>query len=337
MNQQKSISLASGKYKENISNRNRAEKIFNILLLFSVLFGLFMLTVLLIDIAIEGSAWVRPELFNNYHSRKPENAGMKSAIAGSIIVIGLTGLFSFPIGVGAAIYLEEYAPKNKLTDFINLNINNLAGVPSIVYGMLGLVVFGRMFGIFSKDSWFVNFFNIPIESGAIGGWKFDLFGLPWLEIHLPFGRSMVAGALTMTLLILPVVIIASREAIRAVPPSIREGGYALGTTKWHIIKTLVLPIAFPGILTGMILSLSRAIGETAPLIIMGAFTYVPFLPRSVWDQFTVIPIQIYNWITLPQAEYRVHLAAAGILVLLLILFLMNGIAIYLRKKFEIKW
>jgi phosphate transport system permease protein len=233
--------------------------------------------------------------------------------------------------------LEEYAPKNRLTDFINLNINNLAGVPSIVYGMLGLVVFGRMFGIFSNNSWFVNLFNIPIESGATGGWKFFLFDIPWLEIHLPFGRSMVAGALTMSLLILPVVIIASREAIRAVPPSIREGGYALGTTKWHVTRTLVLPIAFPGILTGMILSLSRAIGETAPLIIMGAFTYVPFLPRSVWDRFTVIPIQIYNWITLPQAEYRVHLAAAGILVLLVILFLMNGIAIYLRKKFEIKW
>jgi len=333
----KVISSKNSYYKENISRRNRVERIFNLLLLFSVLFGLIMLTVLIIDIAVEGFAWVRPELIENYHSRKPENAGMKSAIAGSLIVIFMTGLFSFPVGVGAAIYLEEYAPKNKLTDFINLNINNLAGVPSIVYGMLGLVVFGRMFGIFSNDSWLVKLFNIPIESGATGGWKFFLFGILWLEMHLPFGRSMVAGALTMSLLILPVVIIASREAIRAVPPSIREGGYALGTTKWHIISTLVLPIAFPGILTGMILSLSRAIGETAPLIIMGAFTYVPFLPKTVWDQFTVIPIQIYNWITLPQPEYRVHLAAAGIIVLLFILFLMNGIAIYLRKKFEIKW
>jgi phosphate transport system permease protein len=337
MDLQKVTTLSIAKYKDNITNRNRAAKIFNVILLFSVLFGLLMLTILLVDIAVEGSAWVRQELFTNYHSRKPENAGMKSAIAGSLIVIGLTGVFSFPIGVGAAIYLEEYAPKNKLTDFINLNINNLAGVPSIVYGMLGLVVFGRMFGLFKEGSWLVEFFKIPVESGAIGGWNFNLLGIPWLEIHLPFGRSMVAGALTMTLLILPVVIIAAREAIRAVPPSIREGGYALGTTKWHVIQTLVLPIAFPGILTGMILSLSRAIGETAPLIIMGAFTYVPFLPRSVWDQFTVIPIQIYNWITLPQTEFRVHLAAAGILVLLLILFMMNGIAIYLRKKFEIKW
>lgn len=337
MEAQNQISINTKNYKENINRRNRAEKIFNIILLLSVLFGLFMLTVLIIDIAVEGSSWLRSELFTNYHSRKPENAGMKSAIAGSLIVIGLTGLFSFPVGVGAAIYLEEYAPQNKLTGFINLNINNLAGVPSIVYGMLGLVVFGRMFGLFTEGSWLVNFLNLPIESGATGGLKFNLLGIPWLEMQIPFGRSMVAGALTMSLLILPVVIIASREAIRAVPPSIREGGYALGTTKWYVIKTLVLPIAFPGILTGMILSLSRAIGETAPLIIMGAFTYVPFLPRSVWDQFTVIPIQVYNWITLPQPEYRIHLAAAGIIVLLLILFLMNGIAIYLRKKFEIKW
>ncbi len=337
MENQKLFSVSSKDYRENIKTRNRAEKIFNIVLLFAVLFGLFMLSVLIIDIAIEGHAWVRSELFTNYHSRKPENAGMKSAIVGSLIVITMTGLFSFPVGVGAAIYLEEYAPKNRLTDFINLNINNLSGVPSIVYGMLGLVVFGRMFGIFSEGSWLVETFKIPIESGATGGWQFNLFGIPWLEIHLPFGRSMVAGAMTMSLLILPVIIIASREAIRAVPPSIREGGYALGTTKWHITRTLVLPIAFPGILTGMILSLSRAIGETAPLIIMGAFTYVPFLPKSVWDQFTAIPIQIYNWITLPQAEYRVHLAAAGIIVLLAILFVMNGIAVYLRRKFEIKW
>jgi phosphate transport system permease protein len=324
-------------YKEQINKRKRAGKIFNVLLLFSVFVGLFMLTLLLIDVAMEGLDWVTPELFTNYHSRKPEQAGMKSAIAGSLIVMAMTGLFSFPLGVGAAIYLEEYAPRNKMTDFINLNINNLAGVPSIVYGMLGLTVFARMFGLFSANSWLVKTFNIPVESGASGGLKFNLLGIPWLEIHLPFGSSMVSGALTMTLLILPVVIIAAREAIRSVPPSIREAGYAIGTTKWHVISTLVLPIALPGIITGMILSLSRAIGETAPLIIMGAFTYVPFLPESAWDKFTVIPIQIYNWITLPQAEFRIHLAAGGIIVLLAILFAMNGIAIYLRNKFQIKW
>jgi len=317
--------------------RKRIGKIFHFFLIFSTLFGLLMLSVLLIDVAIDGGPWLKSQIFTNYHSRFPEESGMKSGIVGSLIVVAITGLFSFPLGVGAAIYLEEYAPKNKLTDFVNLNVNNLAGVPSIVYGMLGLTVFGRMFDLFTPDSWLVNVLRLPINEGASGGIILNLFNLPWLEIHLPFGRSMVAGALTMTLLILPVVIIASREAIRAVPSSIREAGYALGTTKWHVISTLTLPISMPGIMTGMILSLSRAIGETAPLIIMGAFTYVPFLPESVWDKFTVIPIQIYNWITLPQEDYRIHLAGAGIIVMLALLFILNGIAIYLRNKFEVKW
>lgn len=324
-------------FDERIKQRQVAGKIFHTLLILATLFGLIMLTVLIVDIAIEGGDWLRPQLLTNYHSRKPEQAGMKSAIVGSLIVIGMTALFSFPIGIGAAIYLEEYAPKNLLTNFINININNLAGVPSIVYGMLGLVVFGRMFGIFSPDSWLVTNLNLPVTSGAVGGLQFNLFGLEWLSIHLPFGRSMVAGAMTMTLLILPVVIISSREAIRAVPNSIRLGSFALGATRWQVMSTNVLPIAMPGILTGIVLSISRAMGETAPLIIMGAFTYVPFLPKNVWDQFTAMPIQIYNWITLPQADYRIHLAAAGIIVMLVILLSLNAIAVFLRNKFETKW
>lgn len=324
-------------FQEKLKKRHTVEKIFFILLLICLLVGLLTLSVLIIDLAVEGGSWVRPQLFTNYHSRKPEQAGMKSAIVGSLINIVLTGLVSFPLGVGAAIYLEEYAAKNKLTSFINININNLAGVPSIVFGMLGLVVFGRMFGLFAPGSRLVELLNLPVGQGALGGLQFDLFGLSWLEIRLPFGRTILAGGLTMSLLILPVVIIASREAIRAVPRSIREAAYALGATKWQMISTQVLPIAFPGILTGIILALSRAIGETAPLIIMGAFTYVPFLPESVWDQFTVMPIQIYNWITLPQTEYRVNLAAAGIIVLLAVLLSLNAVAVLLRKKFEIHW
>ncbi len=334
------INIVNGineEFKERISWRKRIGQVFHIFLLFSVFVGLFMLSVMLVDLAVNGGSWLRPELFTNYPSRKPEQSGMKSAIVGSLIVIGMTGLFSFPVGVGAAIYLEEYAPKNHLTNFINLNVNNLSGVPSIVYGMLGLVVFGRMFGVFSAGTFIGRWLSGFSDLSSTGGFVINLFGLDFLQIHLPFGRSMVAGALTMSLLILPVVIIAAREAIRAVPPSIREAGYALGTTKWYVISTLMIPIAMPGILTGMILSLSRALGETAPLIIMGAFTYVPFLPESVWDHFTVIPIQIYNWITLPQEDYRVHLAAAGIIVMLLILFMLNAIAIYLRNKFEVKW
>lgn len=321
----------------NLKNRHRIGKVFKAFLIFSMLIGLIMLVVLIVDIAVEGGGWVRPQLFQNYHSRKPEKAGMKSAIVGSLIVISMTGLFCFPLGIGAAIYLEEYAPHNWLTRFINININNLAGVPSIVFGMLGLVVFGRMFGAFSPDSWLVTTFNLPINSGAVGGMTFNLFNLEALEMHLPFGRSMVAGALTMSLLILPVVIISAREAIRAIPNSLRLGSYALGATRWQVIASNVLPNAMTGIMTGVILSISRAMGETAPLIIMGAFTYVPFLPESVWDQFTVMPIQIYNWITLPQENYRVHLAAAGILVMLAVLLSLNALAVFLRNKYQKKW
>ena len=323
--------------KKDIDRRRRVGNFFLMLLIIATLVGLIMLAILIIDIAVKGADWVSPQLFTNYHSRKPEKAGMKSAIVGSIIVMGLTGLISFPIGVGAALYLEEYAKKNALTRFINININNLAGVPSIVFGMLGLVVFGRMFGIFHPDSWLVTTFNLPVGQNALGGLEFDLLGISWLHMKLPFGRSLLAGALTMTLLILPVVIISSREAIRAVPNSIRLASYALGATKWQTISKQVLPVSMPGILTSIILALSRAIGETAPLIIMGAFTYVPFLPESVWDQFTVMPIQIYNWITLPQEDFRIHLAAAGILVLLAVLLSFNAIVVFLRKKLEIKW
>jgi len=328
---------SNSNFKERLGLRQWIGRVFFVMILMATLFGLIMLAFLLADIVIKGHEWVRPELFTNFHSRKPENAGMKSAIVGSGVVLTLTGLFCIPVGIGAAIYLEEYAPKNWLTNFINININNLAGVPSIVYGMLGLVVFGRMFGIFSPNSWFVNTFNLPVTSGAVGGLKFNLFSLPWLEIHLPFGRSMVAGGLTMGLLILPIIIISAREAIRAVPNSIRLGAFALGATRWQVVNTNVLPIAAPGIMTGIILALSRAIGETAPLLIMGAFSYVPFLPQSVWDQFTAMPIQIYNWISFPQTDFRIHLAAAGIMVLLAILLSMNAVAVYLRNRFETRW
>ena len=324
-------------FRENLKKRHSIGKWFFYVLLACMLAGLLMLTVLIIDLAVEGHDWLRPELLTNYHSRKPEQAGMKSAIVGSLIVMALTGLFSFPLGIGAAIYLEEYAPKNWLTNFINININNLAGVPSIVYGMLGLAVFGRMFGLFSPGSWLVKLLNLPVGQGALSGLQFKLFGIPWLEIQLPFHKSLLAGALTMTMLILPVIIISSRESIRAVPYTIREAAFGLGATKWQVVSKQVVPIAMPGIITGIILSLSRAIGETAPLIIMGAFTYVPFLPKSIWDQFTVMPIQIYNWITLPQKEFRVNLAAAGILVFLAVLLTFNTIAVLLRKKLEIKW
>jgi len=324
--------LINGNFERFLRRKRLIGRIFRVLLLISTLAGLIMLAALLIDLALEGASWLTPTLFTNYHSRHPEQAGMKSAIVGSLIILALTALFSFPLGVGAAVYLEEYAPKNRLTEFININISNLGGVPSVVYGMLGLTVFSRGFGLFKPNSWLVQALNLPVDPR--NGLIFSVLGL---EMRLPLGNSLLTGGLAMTLLILPTVIMASREAIRAVPNSIREAAFGLGATRWQVVSRQVLPAAFPGILTGMILALSRAMGEAAPLIILGAFTYVPFLPRTIWDQFTVMPIQIYNWITLPQPEYRVHLSGAGILVLVAVLLSMNALAIYLRNRFEKRW
>lgn len=251
-----------------------------------------LLAVLLIDILRQGAARLSVEFLGNYPSRFPERAGIKSALYGTVWTVSFTGLISFPLGVGAAIYLEEYAPRTWLTRVLETNIANLAGVPSIVYGVLGLAVFVRAMSL---------------------------------------GRSVLAGAATLALLILPIVIISSKEAIRAVPPSIREAGLGVGATKWQTLQHLVLPIAFPGILTGMILALSRAIGETAPLIMIGALTFIAFTPNTPLDEFTVLPIQIFNWANRPQAGFH-ELAAAGIIVLLIALLTMNALAIILRTK-----
>jgi phosphate transport system permease protein len=254
--------------------------------------AVLLLAVLLIDILRQGAGRLSLGFLDSFPSRFPERAGIKSALYGTVWTVGFTGLLSFPLGVGAAIYLEEYAPRNLLTRVIQTNIANLAGVPSIVYGVLGLAVFVRAMAL---------------------------------------GRSVVAGAATLALLILPVVIISSQEAIRAVPPSIREAGLGVGATQWQTLQRLVLPIAFPGILTGMILALSRAIGETAPLIMIGALTFIAFTPNTPLDEFTVLPIQIFNWAARPQAGFH-ELAAAGIIVLLAALLSMNALAIILRNK-----
>ncbi len=223
---------------------------------------------------------------------------------GSALLLILTGLFAFPIGVAAAIYLEEYATDNFFTRFIEINIANLAGVPSIIYGLLGLEIFVR----------------------AMGG--------------ITGGRSILSGALTMALLVLPIVIVSSREAIRAVPKSLREAGYALGATRWQVVRDQVLPVAMPGILTGTILALSRAIGETAPLITIGALTYIAFLPplslKALQSPFTVLPIQIFNWVSRPQKAFHAN-AAAAIIVLLVLLLSMNAAAIYLRNRLQVRF
>jgi phosphate transport system permease protein len=256
--------------------------------------GVVLLAVLLLDIMRQGIGRLSVDFLTSYPSRFPERAGIKSALYGTLWTVGFTGLLSFPVGVGAAVYLEEYAPRNWLTRVIETNIANLAGVPSIVYGVLGLAVFVRA---------------------------------------LSLGRSVLAGAATLALLILPIVIISSQEAIRAVPSSIREAGLGVGATKWQTLHLLVLPIAFPGILTGMILALSRAIGETAPLIMIGALTFIAFTPNSPLDEFTVLPIQIFNWVSRPQAGFH-ELAAAAIIVLLVALLSMNALAIVLRNRLQ---
>ena len=287
---------SDARFEPRLVRRRRIGKMFQAVCLASIGFSLVALVTLLADIAIDGAAWLSGEFLTSFPSRIPSRAGIQPAILGTIWIMVLVALISFPFGVGAAIYLEEYAPRGRLTKLIQTNIANLAGVPSIVYGILGLAIFVRYFG---------------------------------------FGRSLLAGAATLALLVLPVVIIAAQEAIRAVPSSLREAAYGVGATRWQVVRSHVLPVAMPGILTGMILSLSRAIGETAPLIMVGALAFVAFTPTSPMDLFTVLPIQIFNWTARPQADFH-GLAAAAIAVLLVLLLLMNMTAILLRNRYQSK-
>ena len=286
--------MSHGEFNRNMARRKLKGHIFYALCLSAVFIGLGMLGALLYDIISDGIQRVNWSFITSFPSRKPEQAGIQAALLGSIYVVALAGVLAFTFGVGAAIYLEEYAARNWFAKVIQVNIANLAGVPSIVYGILGLEIFVR---------------------------------------YLALGKSVLAGGLTLALLVLPIVIIAAEEAIRAVPPSIREGGYALGATRWQAIWNLVLPQAFPGILTGIILAVSRAIGETAPLIVMGALTFVPFAPDGPLSRFTVLPIQIFNWVSRPQEGFH-EAAAAGIIVLLALLLSMNALAVLLRNKFQ---
>lgn len=258
------------------------------------LFGMLVLATLLIRIFTQGISYLDFEFLTNFASRRPEDAGIKAAILGTVWIMSITIPVSLILGVGTSIYLEEYAPKNKLTRFIELNLANLAGVPSVVFGLLGLTVFVRL---------------------------------------LEMGRSILAGGLTMSLLILPVIVVASKEAIRSIPQEQYEAAYAMGATKWQIIRTVVLPAATPGILTGAILSLSRGVGETASLLMIGAMTFIAYTPTGFLDGFTVLPIQIFSWASRPQAEFQA-VAAAGSIVLLIILILMNSLAILIRNKYS---
>jgi phosphate transport system permease protein len=265
-----------------------------VICLLATLMTVVVLAVLLYTVASDGLGRVSWDFITSYPSRFADQAGIKSALYGTLWMMGFTALFAVPVGVAAAIYLEEFAPRNWFTKVIEVNVNNLAGVPSIIYGLLGLTLFVRV---------------------------------------MDLGRSVLAGSLTMSLLILPIIIVASREGLRAVPPSLREGALALGATPWQAVRHQVLVPAMPAILTGIILALSRAIGETAPLIMIGALTFVSFVPEGPLSSFTVLPIQVFNWTSRPQAGFA-ETAAAGIVVLIAVLLTMNLVAILLRNYFE---
>lgn len=285
------MNQSSEMFEPRLAQRRRMGRIFAAICGVLSVLGVGILAILFINVAMEGAHLVNWQFLQRYPSTlDPLSSGVKSALWGSIILISLTTLMAVPIGVGAAVYLEEYAGDTRLTRLIRLNIANLAGVPSVVYGILGLALFVRWMGM---------------------------------------DRSILAGACIMALLSLPVIIIASREALAAVPGSFREAAFAMGATRWQTIRAHVLPAAMPGIMTGIILAISRAIGEAAPLLMLGALTFVTFVPESLYDPFTVLPIQVYAWSDQAQEEYR-SLAAAGIIVLLGILLPMNALAVGVR-------
>ncbi len=277
--------------------RTWRDRIFFIGFLLAILIGVAGLAALLIDVLIDGLGVLNWKFLTNYASRKPLESGILAPMAGTVWIVGLTAIFTVPVGIGTAIYLEEFARKNRLTRLIELNISNLAGVPSVIYGLLGLAVF-------------VQF----LFNGS---------------------RNLTAGALTMTLLILPIVIIASQEAIKAVPSSYRDAAYAMGATRWQVVKTVVMPQAVPGMMSGIILALSRAVGESAPILIISSLVWVTFVPTSPDSKFTVLPLQIFTWVSQPQEDFR-SIAAAGIIVLLLILLGMNAVAIWIRNKYQVR-
>jgi phosphate transport system permease protein len=292
-------------------NKNR-DKLFAVIGLLATFVGMLTLATLLVDLAIDGLARLKPHFFTAYPSRFPGQAGILSSWVGTILVMIVTAVTAIPIGIAAGIYLEEYAPQNWFTALIEINIANLAGVPSIVYGLMALGLFVYQFG---------------------------------------FGQSILSAGLTLALLILPIVIVATRESVRAVPGSMREAAYALGATKWQTTSDHVLPYSMGGILTGVIIGLSRAIGETAPLITIGALTFIAFLPDSpikgefpfisfdwLWSPYSVMPIQMFNWVSRPQMEFHLNAAATG-LILMVMTLAMNAVAIYFRYRFRkrIRW
>lgn len=280
--------------------------------------AMLVLAVLLISIFWQGWDTLSWKFITSFASRKPSEAGILAPLMGSVWVCSICGLVALPLGVGTAVFLEEFARKSRFTRIVQTNIMNLAGVPSIVYGILGLTAFARMFGAFGT--------NVD-EAITLGDEESLLF------LRLPFGSSVLAGGLTLMLVILPVVIISTQEALRAVPSSLRAGAFALGATRWQTVWGITLPAAIPGIMTGAILSMSRAIGESAPLLVLGGLLLVFNTPENLMSDFAILPLQIYNWAGRPQDDFHA-IAASAIIVQLAVLLLFNGVAVFIRQKLQ---
>ena len=286
------------RFQASMATRYGFDKVFRVVVTGAALVGIIVLAVLLVDVVVDGSRMLSLNFLTSFPSQIfPENGGIYPALIGSVWLLGLTFLISVPVGLGAAIYLEEYAEDTLINRAIEINISNLAGVPSVIYGLLGLGIFVQVLG--------------PLTGGG----------------------SVLTGALTLSLLILPVIIVATREALRAIPRAIREGGYALGATRWEVIRSHLLPMALPGALTGMILALSRAIGEAAPILVIGVSLYQTYVTAGPRDGFMALPTQIYEWISRPQQVFQ-DSAAAGIVVIMVVLLIANSVAIVLRNRYQ---
>jgi phosphate transport system permease protein len=285
-------------FKTSMSTRYGLDRAFTVLVAGAALVGIVVLAVLLVDVIRDGSPMLGLGFLTSFPSQIfPENGGVYPALIGSVWLLGLTALISVPLGLGAAVYLEEYAEDTRINRIIEINISNLAGVPSVIYGLLGLGLFVQLLA--------------PVTGGA----------------------SVLTGALTLSLMILPVIIVATREALRAIPTSIREGGFALGATRWEVIRSHLLPMALPGALTGVILALSRAVGEAAPILVVGVSLYQTYVTKSPFDGYMALPTQIYDWISRPQQIFQ-DSAAAAIVVIMMVLLLANSGAIVLRNRYQ---
>jgi phosphate transport system permease protein len=285
-------------FKASMSTRYGLDRAFTVLVTVAALIGIAVLALLLVDVIRDGSTMLSPNFLTSFPSQIfPENGGIYPAVIGSVWLLVLTALISIPLGLGAAVYLEEYAEDTRINRIVEVNISNLAGVPSVIYGLLGLGIFVQLLA--------------PVTGGT----------------------SVLTGALTLSLLILPVIIVATREALRAIPASIREGGFALGATRWEVIRSHLLPMALPGALTGVILALSRAIGEAAPILVVGVSLYQTYVTKSPIDGYMALPTQIYDWISRPQQIFQ-DSAAAGIVVIMVVLLLANSVAIVLRNRYQ---